>query len=167
MIAVRFHGKQFNITVIYVYGPTSNAEEAEIEWIYEDLEHLLELNPSPERCPFHYRGMEYKSRKLRDMWTNRQIWPWNTKWSTAKANRVLPRILTSHRKHPLPTTQEKTLHMDITRWPVQNQIEYILCSQIWRSCIQSAKQDWVLTVTQIMNSLLKNSDLIKESRENH
>ena len=42
--------------------------------------------------------------------------PWNTEWSRAKTNRVLPRKCTSHRKHPLPTTQEKTLHMDITRW---------------------------------------------------
>ena len=46
----------------------------------------------------------------------RQIWPWNMEWSRGKANRVLPRICTGHSKHPLPTTQEKTLHMDITRW---------------------------------------------------
>ena len=44
-----------------------------------------------------------------------------------------------HSKHPLPTTQEKTLHMDITRWSHQNQIDYILCSQRWRSSIQSGK----------------------------
>ena len=46
---------------------------------------------------------------------------------------------TGHSKHPLPTTQEKILHMDITRWSNQNQIDYILCSQIWRGSIQSAK----------------------------
>ena len=46
---------------------------------------------------------------------------------------------TGHSKHPLPTTQEKTLHMDITRWSISNQIDYILCSQRWRSSIQSAK----------------------------
>ena len=44
-----------------------------------------------------------------------------------------------HSKHPLPTTQEKTLHMDITRWSTPNQVDYILCSQRWRSSIQSAK----------------------------
>ena len=44
-----------------------------------------------------------------------------------------------HSKHPLPTTQETTLHMDITRCQDQNQIDYILCSQRWRSSIQSAK----------------------------
>ena len=45
MIAVRFQGKPFNITVIQVYAPTSNAEE--VEWFYEDLQDLLELTPRP------------------------------------------------------------------------------------------------------------------------
>ena len=69
-----------------------------------------------KRCLFHYRGLECKSRKSRNTWSNRQIWPWNMEWSRTKSNRVLPRKCTGHRKHPLPTTQEKTLHMDITRW---------------------------------------------------
>ena len=56
-----------------------------------------------------------------------------------KTNRVLPRKCTGHSKHPLPTTQEKTLHMNITRWSTPNQINYILCSQRWRSSIQSTK----------------------------
>ena len=55
MISVCFQGKPFNITVIQVYGPTSNAEEAEAERFYEDLQDLLELTP-PQYCPFHYRG---------------------------------------------------------------------------------------------------------------
>ena len=45
MISVRFQGKPFNITVIQVYAPTSNAEEAEVEWFYEKLQDLLELTP--------------------------------------------------------------------------------------------------------------------------
>ena len=45
MISVRFQGKPFNITVIQVYAPISNAEEAELEWYYEDLQDLLELTP--------------------------------------------------------------------------------------------------------------------------
>ena len=57
----------------------------------------------------------------------------------AKTNRVLPRKCTGHNKHPLPTTQETALHMDITRCQDQNQIDYILCSQRWRSSTQSAK----------------------------
>ena len=57
-----------------------------------------------------------QNRKSRNTWSNRQIWPWCTEWSRAKANRALPRECTGHSKHPLPTIQEKTLHMDITRW---------------------------------------------------
>ena len=45
MISVRFQGKPFNITVIQIYAPTSNVEEAEVEWFYEDLQDLLELTP--------------------------------------------------------------------------------------------------------------------------
>ena len=115
MISVRFQGKPFNIMVIQVYTPTSNTEEAEVEWFYEDLQDLLELTPK-KICPFHYRGLECKSRKKRNTWSNKQIWSWSTEWSRAKTNRVLPREHTGHSKHPLPTAQEKTLHMDITRW---------------------------------------------------
>ena len=77
MISVCFQGKPFNITVIQVYAPTSNAEEAEVERFYEDLQDFLELIPQ-KRCPFHYRRLECKSRKSRKTWSNRQIWPWNT-----------------------------------------------------------------------------------------
>ena len=115
MISVGFQGNSFNITVIQVYAPTSNAEEAKVEQFYEDLQGLLELTPK-KRCPFHYRGLECKGRKSKNTWSNRQIWPWNMEWSRAKTNRVLPRECTDHSKHPLPTTREKTLHMDITRW---------------------------------------------------
>ena len=48
MIAVRFQGKSFNITVIQAYAPTTNAEEAEVEWFNEDLEDLLELTPKKD-----------------------------------------------------------------------------------------------------------------------
>ena len=48
MISVCFQGKSFNITVIQVYAPTSNAEEAEVEWFYEDLQDLLELSPKKD-----------------------------------------------------------------------------------------------------------------------
>ena len=121
MISVRFQGKPFNITVMQVYAPNSNAEEAEIGQFYEDLQDLLELTPK-KRCPFHHRGLKCKSRKSRNTWSNRQVWPWSTKWSRAKANRALPREHTGHSKHPLPTTQEKTLHMDITRWSIPKSV---------------------------------------------
>ena len=45
MISIHFQGKPLNITVIQVYAPTSNAEEAEVEWFYKDLQDLLELTP--------------------------------------------------------------------------------------------------------------------------
>ena len=77
MISVHFQGKPFNIMVIQVYSLTRNAEEAKAEWFYEDLQDLLELTPQ-KRCPFHYRGLECKSRKSRNTWSNRQIWPWST-----------------------------------------------------------------------------------------
>ena len=60
--------------------------EAEVEWFYEDLQELWELKP-PQKYPFHYRGLECKSRKSRNTWSNKQIWLWNTEWSRAKANK--------------------------------------------------------------------------------
>ena len=48
MISIHLQGKPFNITVIQVYAPTSNAEEAEVEWFYEDLQDLLELTPKKD-----------------------------------------------------------------------------------------------------------------------
>ena len=115
MISVHFQGKPFNVTVIQVYAPTTNTEESE-------LNGSMKTRPSrtntKKRCPFHYTGLECKSRKSRNTWSNRKIWPWSTKWSRAKANRVLPREHTGQSKHPLPTTQETTLHRDISRWSV-------------------------------------------------
>ena len=82
MISVHFQGKPFNITVIQVYAPTTNAKRAEVDQFYEDLqhflEHLLELTPL-QKCPFHHRGFESKSRMSRDTQSNRKIWPWSTK----------------------------------------------------------------------------------------
>ena len=112
MISVNLQGKPFNITVIQVYVPTTNAYEAEVEWFCDNLQDLLEL--TPKKKDVHYRGLECKSRKSRDTWSNRLIWPWSTEWSRPKANRVLWRERTGHSKHPLPT-QEKILHMDINR----------------------------------------------------
>ena len=143
MISVHFQGKTLNSTVIQVYAPNSNAEEAEVVW-----------SNTQKRCPFHYRGLECKSRMSRNTWSNRQIWPWSTKRSRSKANRVC---------------QENTLVIENTLFQQKkrrfyiwtspdgqycNQIDYILCSQRWRSSIQSAKkQDLVLTVAQIISSL--------------
>ena len=67
MISVHFQGKPFSITVIQVCAPTSNAEEAEVEWFYKDLQDLLEL--TPKRDVLFIIGD----------WSNRRVWPWSTK----------------------------------------------------------------------------------------
>jgi len=92
------------------------------------------ITNTQKRCPFHYRGLECKSRRSRNTWSNRQTWPWGTDCSRAKANRVLPRECTGHSKHPLPETQEKTVHMDITRW-------------------STLKSDWLYYLQQMMEKL--------------
>ena len=111
MISVHFQGNPFSITVIEVYAPTSNAEEA------EDLQDLLELIP-PKRCSFHYSGLKCKSKSQENTWSNRQFGLGVQNEAGQRLIRVLPRQCTGHSKHPLPTTQEKTLHMDITRWSI-------------------------------------------------
>ena len=78
MISVRFQAKPYDNIVIQVYAATPNAEEDEVEQFYNDLQDLLELTPK-RRCPFHHRGLECKSRKSRNTWSNRQIWPWSSK----------------------------------------------------------------------------------------
>ena len=101
---------------------------------------------TPKRCPFHYRGLECKSRKSRNTWSNRQIWPWNAEWSRAKTNRVLPRKYTGHSKHPLPTTQEETLHMDITRWPTSK--------SDWLYSLQTKKEKLYTVNKRVQNAVL-------------
>ena len=76
MISVRFPGKPLNITVIQAYAPTSNAEEAEVEQFYEGLQ--PSRTNTTKQSHFHYRGLECKSRRSRNTWSNRQIWPWST-----------------------------------------------------------------------------------------
>ena len=117
-------------------------------------------------CPFHYRGLEYKSRKSRNTWSNRQIWPWNVEWSRAKTNRVLPRERTCHSKHPLPRTQEKTLHTDITRWSTQIRLIIFFAAKDGEAVYSQQKQDTELTVAQFMNSLLPIQTQTEESKEN-
>ena len=77
MVSVCFEGKPFNITVIQVYAPTSNAEETEVEWFYEDLQDLLEL--THKKDVLFIIGDWNASRKSRDTLSNRQVGPWRTK----------------------------------------------------------------------------------------
>ena len=114
MISVRFQGKPFSITVIQVYAPTSNAEEAEVERFYEDHQDLLELTPKKDVL-FIIRHWHAKV-------GSQEISGVTGKFGLGVQNKsgqrltVLPRECTGRSKHPLPATQEKTLHTDITRW---------------------------------------------------
>ena len=124
-----------------------------------------------KRFPFHYRGLECKSRKSKNTWSNRQIWPWSTEWSRSNVNRVLPIECTGHSKHPLPKTQEKTLYMDITRWSIPKSdlvnTEIFFVAEDGEAIYSQQKQDQELTGAQIMNSLLKIQTKIEERRGNH
>ena len=99
-------------------------------WIYKHLlsrfkdlhrrsfyEDFLELTPK-KKCSIHHQGLEYRSRKSRYTWSNRQVWPWRTKWSRVKVNWILPRVCNSNRKDPFSTTQEMTLHRHTTKWSI-------------------------------------------------
>ena len=115
MISVHFQGKPFNITVIEAYAPTSNTEEAEDERFCEDLQDLLELKP--QRDVFFIIGdwnAKVGSQETPGATRKFGLGVWNE--AGQRLIRVLPRECTGHSKHPLPTIQEKTLHMDITRW---------------------------------------------------
>ena len=114
MISVLFQGKPFSITVIQLYAPTSNAEEGEVEWLYEDLQDL-ELT-SPKDVLFIIGDCNAK--------VGSQEMPGVTgKFGLGVQNEAGQRLTefcqentTGHGKHHLPITQETTLHMDITRW---------------------------------------------------
>ena len=153
MIFVNFQGKPFNITVIQAYAPNSNSEEAEAERFYEDLQDLLELRPKKDVL-FIIRDRNAK--------VGSQETPGVTgKFGLGLQNEVgliefcqenilvIANILFQQHKRRLYTwTSPDGQH--------QNQIDYILCSQRWRSSIQSAKTR-PDHVAQIMNPLLPNS----------
>ena len=133
--SVCFQGKPFNIIVIQVYAPTSNAEEAEVEWFHEDLQDLLELTP-PKDVLFIIGDWNAKvgSEETPGVIGKFGLGVQNV---AGQIIRVLPRECTGHSKHHLSTTQEKTwTSPDGQHW---NHTDYILCRQRWRSSIQSAK----------------------------
>ena len=138
MISVHFQGKPFNITVIQVYAPTSNAEEAEVERFYQDLQDLLELTPKKDVLFI--------------------IGDWNAKGGGQETPGVTGKFSLGIRNEAgqrlIEFCQENALVIAYTlfqqhkrrlyTWTSpdgqqRNQIDYILCSQRWRSSIQSAK----------------------------
>ena len=135
MISVHLQGKPFNITVIPVYAPTSNAEEA--EWFFEDLQDLLELTAKKDVLFL--------------------IGDWNAKVGSQETPGVIGKFglgMRNEAGHIIEFCQENALVIANTlfqqhkrrlyTWTSpdaqhQNQIDYILCSQRWRSSIQSVK----------------------------
>ena len=114
---------------------------------------------TPPKCPFHYRGLECKSKKSRYTWSNKQIWSWSIKRSRSKANRVLPREHTGHCKHPLPTTREDSTHGHHQMVNTEIRLTIFFAAKDGETLYSQQKQDRELTVAQIMNSLLPNSDI--------
>ena len=121
-----------------------------------------------KRCSFLYRRLECRSRKSRNTCSNRIIWSWNTEWSRAKANRVLPRECTVHSKHPPPRTQEKTLHMDITRWSIPKSDRlYSLQPKMEKLYTVSKDKTGSWLWLRSWTAYCQIQAYIEESRENH
>ena len=134
MILVRFQGKPFNITVIQVYAPTSNAEEAEFERFYEDLQDLLELTPKKDvlfiigdwNAKVGSQGTPGVTGKfgLRIQNEARQSL---TEFCQDNSLVIANTLFQQHRRKLYTWTSPDGQH--------QNQIDYILCSQRWRISI--------------------------------
>ena len=100
--------------VIQVYAPTSNVEEAEVEQFYEDLQDLLELTAKKDVL-FILGDWNAKVGSQETLGVTGQFGLGVQNEAGQRLTRVLPREHTGYSKHPFPTTQEKALHMDITR----------------------------------------------------
>ena len=134
MISVRFQGKPFNITVMQVYAPTGNAEDAEVEWFYEDLQDLLELTPRKDVGDWNAKV------------GSQEIHGVTGKFGLGVQNEAGQRLIEFCQENALVTAN--TLFQQHKRrlytWTSpdgqhQNQTDYILCNQRWRCSIQSAK----------------------------
>ena len=155
MISICFQGKPFKSKVIQVYTPTANAEQAEVEQFYEDLQDLLELTP-PKDVLFFTGDWNVKI-------GSQEIPGITGKFGLGVKNEAGQRLTefcrerTSHSKHPLPTTQEKILHIDMVNTKVR--LIILFAAKDGEALYSQRKQDRKLTIAQIMNSLLPNSDL--------
>ena len=116
MISVHFQGKPFNITVIQVYAPTTNAEEAEVEWFYEDLQDLLKLTPKKDVL-FIIGDWNAK--------VGSQETPGVTgKFALGMRNEAEQRLIEFCQENALLIANtlfqqhKRRLHMDVTRWTI-------------------------------------------------
>ena len=138
MISVLFQGKPFNITVIQVYAPTSNAEEVEVEQFYEEIQDLLELTP-PKNVLFIIEDWNAKV-------GSQEIHGITDKLGLGVQNEAGQRLTEFCQENPLSIAntffqqhKRRLYTWTSTDGQHQNQIDYILCSQRWRSSTQSAK----------------------------
>ena len=140
MISVHFQGKSFIITVIQIYAPTSKAEEAEVEQFFEDLQDLLELTP-PKRCPFHYRGRNAKvgTQEIPQVTGKFGLGVWNKagqrliEFCQEDTLVIANTLFQQHKRRLYTWTSPDGQH--------QNQTDYILCSQRWRSSAKTRPRD--------------------------
>src|SRR5574337_1253992 len=147
MISVRFQGKPFNITVIQVYAPTSNAEEAEVERFYEDLQDLLELT-SKKDVLFIIGDWNAKV-------GNQEIPGVTGKFGLGVKNEAGQRLTESWQTPSSNNTIEDSTHGH--HQMVNSEIRLIIfpAAKDGKALYIQQKQDWELTVAQIMNSLLR------------
>ena len=138
MISVLFQGKPFNITVIQVYAPTSNTEEAEVEQFYEDLQDLLELTPEKDVLFIIGDWNEKVGSQEKPGVTGKfGLGIWNEAGQTLRefcqenALVIANTLFQQHKRRLYIWTSPDAQH--------RNQIDYILCSQRWRSSVQSEK----------------------------
>ena len=155
MSSVHFQGKPFSITVIHVYAPTSNAEEAEVKWFSEDLQDLLELTLKKDVF-FIIEDWNAKagSQETPGVTDRFRLGVQN------KAGKRLTEFFrerTGGSKHPLATTQEKTMHGH--HQMVNTEIRLIIFFAAKDREAVYSQQDQEMTVPQITNCLLPNSDL--------
>ena len=101
MVSVRFQGKPFNITVIQVYAPVTNAKEAEVEWFFDDLQYLLELTPNRKHVLFIIGDWNAQagSQDIPEVTGKIGLGVQN---ETGQRLTVLPREQTGHSKRPFP-----------------------------------------------------------------
>ena len=115
MTLICFQGKPFNITVIQVCALTTDAEEAEVEWCYEDLQHFLELTKKDVLFITGDWNAKVGSQEIPEI---------TGKFGLGVQNEAGQRLTVLSRKHAghsercFPATQDTTLHMDITRWSI-------------------------------------------------
>ena len=164
IISAPFQGKPFNITEIQVYAPTTDAEEAEVDWFYVDLRYLVDLTHTKNQYIYIYILFIIED--------------WNAKVGSQEIPRKKGKfglgvqnetVHTGHSKHPLPTTQEMTLHMDmdITRESLKSDSLCSLQPKMEKHYTVMKNKTWSWLWIRSWAPYCKIKVYIKENGENH